>query len=331
VKRDSLEMAVVAVLCILALSVAASTLDSAEGGGGEGGLVGTVAGWLPIPNPTAQERSEGGGISELDGDLAESMSPLQQLFCIPALRDPLVQVGILAAYVLVVGVVVWRGDLLQAGATLAIMATPTVLFLFVFAFTMRGCTAETADVDSGELSAGTGGAGGGDGVVVETVTDPAVLAVVIGAVGLVVVALTLVEAGDDEDSEKSRAAEGLDGTGGGATSLAAVAQAAGAAADRIEASGAVDNEVYRAWREMTDDLDVPNPRSSTPAEFRAAAIEAGIDAEAVDELTEVFEAVRYGGEAATEERERRAVEALRRIETDYGASGSDSGDPPGGR
>jgi hypothetical protein len=319
-------MAVVAVLCILALSVAASTLDSAEGGGGEGGLVGTVAGWLPIPNPTAQERSESGGISELDGNLNDSLSPLQQLFCIPALRDPLVQVGILAAYVLVVGVVVWRGDLLRAGATLALMATPTVLFLVVFAFTMRGCTADTADIDSGELSAGTGGAGGGDGVVVETVTDPAVLAVVVGAIGLVVVALALVGGDDDEASEQPRAAEGLDGAGGGGAgvSVAAVAQAAGAAADRIEASGEVDNEVYRAWREMTDDLDVPNPRSSTPAEFRAAAVEAGIDAADVDELTEVFEAVRYGGEAVTEERERRAVEALRRIETGYGASGSDS-------
>jgi hypothetical protein len=331
-------MAVVAVLCILALSVAASTLDSAEGGGGEGGLVGTVAGWLPIPNPTASEQSHSAGVREMDGDLTDSLSTLQQLFCIPALRDPLVQVGILAAYVVVVGAVVWGAEdvaerMMRAVGTMAVLGIPTVLFLFVFAFTMRGCTTGTADIPEGEIPAGTSGPSGGEGTVVETLTDPTVLAVVIGAVGLVVVALALVGSGDDdEDGEQPRAAEGLETTGGGGgTQVAAVARAAGAAADRIEASGAVDNEVYRAWREMTDDLEVANPRSSTPAEFRAAAVEAGIAAADVDELTELFEAVRYGGEAATEERERRAVEALRRIETGYGAGGSDGDDLPGGR
>jgi hypothetical protein len=96
--------------------------------------------------------------------------------------------------------------------------------------------------------------------------------------------------------------------------VTAIAAAAGSAADRIEHTGEVDNEVYRAYREMTADLDVLNPASATPAEFRAAALEAGLAREDVDELTAVFEDVRYGGEAPTEERERRAVDALRRIE-----------------
>ncbi|OYR45710.1 MULTISPECIES: DUF4129 domain-containing protein, partial [unclassified Halorubrum] len=62
------------------------------------------------------------------------------------------------------------------------------------------------------------------------------------------------------------------------------------------------------------------PASSTPAEFAAAAVDAGVDAEPVGDLTAVFERVRYGGEEATEERERRAAEALRRIEERHGGA-----------
>jgi hypothetical protein len=75
---------------------------------------------------------------------------------------------------------------------------------------------------------------------------------------------------------------------------------------------------------MTRHLDVPNPESSTPAEFAAVAVEAGIDREDVEELTALFEAVRYGGESPTEDRERRALEALRSVE-EY----ADDGGGPG--
>jgi len=73
---------------------------------------------------------------------------------------------------------------------------------------------------------------------------------------------------------------------------------------------------------MTDHLEVRDPTSSTPAEFATAAVEAGMAREHVDELTELFEAVRYGGADVTEDRERRAVEALRRIEATYAGDGS---------
>lgn len=100
---------------------------------------------------------------------------------------------------------------------------------------------------------------------------------------------------------------------------AAIGEAAGRAADRIEAAEAgAENEVYRAWREMADGVDVGNPRTSTPAEFAAAAVDAGLDPDRVEELTELFEAVRYGDRPVTEERERRAVAALREIERQHG-------------
>lgn len=93
-----------------------------------------------------------------------------------------------------------------------------------------------------------------------------------------------------------------------------IGKAAGRAADRIEADADVDNEVYRAWQEMTQYLDVSRPATSTPGEFARAAIAAGCDEAAVEQLTDVFEEVRYGGADPTADRERRAIDALRHIE-----------------
>jgi hypothetical protein len=100
--------------------------------------------------------------------------------------------------------------------------------------------------------------------------------------------------------------------------LSGVATVAGEAADRIEGSvGDVDNEVFRAWKRMTEFVDVPAPKSSTPADFARAAQAAGMNEADVTALTDLFRAVRYGGEVPTEERERRAIEALREIEATY--------------
>lgn len=92
-----------------------------------------------------------------------------------------------------------------------------------------------------------------------------------------------------------------------------VGRAAGRAADRL-ADGELSNVVYRAWRDMTDALDVPDPETTTPAEFGEAAVAAGFDEADVRRLTDLFREVRYGDEPVTAERERRARETLRRIE-----------------
>lgn len=97
------------------------------------------------------------------------------------------------------------------------------------------------------------------------------------------------------------------------TDLAGVADAAGSAADRLDGAAELDNEVYRAWREMTEHLEVDRPAASTPGEFEAAAVEAGLAPEDVSALTRVFEAVRYGDDDPTVH-EDEAIAALRRIE-----------------
>ncbi|AUX09808.1 hypothetical protein AArcSl_2183 [Halalkaliarchaeum desulfuricum] len=98
---------------------------------------------------------------------------------------------------------------------------------------------------------------------------------------------------------------------------AAVGRAAGRAAERLTREGNVDNEVYRAWREMTELLEVSDPETSTPEEFASAAIEAGFGKRDVYLLTRLFEDVRYGKREPSPERERRAIRTFRRIETRY--------------
>ncbi|WP_290816199.1 DUF4129 domain-containing protein [Halovivax sp.] len=105
------------------------------------------------------------------------------------------------------------------------------------------------------------------------------------------------------------------------TDVAGVGAVAGRTADRIESGadgGSLDNEVYRAWLEMTQLLDVDRPETATPGEFADAAIDAGLERHHVEELTQLFEEVRYGAAESTPEREERAVETLRRIEAVYG-------------
>lgn len=142
---------------------------------------------------------------------------------------------------------------------------------------------------------------------------------VLGAVALVVVAgIAYVKTGggglppllrseyDTEDEAPDPAAEAL-------------GRAAGRAADRIAdedgSEESLDNEVYRAWEEMTRSVSVDDPETTTPREFETAAVQAGVPEGDVRELTRLFEDVRYGGHRPTQDRERRAIDCFRRIES----------------
>ncbi|WP_135363797.1 DUF4129 domain-containing protein [Halosimplex halophilum] len=103
-----------------------------------------------------------------------------------------------------------------------------------------------------------------------------------------------------------------------------LAAAAGRAADRLEEHNAdVDNEVYRAWWEMTSMLDVSDPDTATPGEFADAAVAAGMGEDDVAELTRLFEEVRYG-ERDPASREKVALSVFRSIEHAYGERTDDS-------
>jgi hypothetical protein len=157
-----------------------------------------------------------------------------------------------------------------------------------------------------------GGGGSSSGSNATRRSPPSQLLLVVfglALVGAVLAVFRSTREGEDDDSrgESSR----------GGAGAAAVGRAAGRAAERLDEEATVDNEVYRTWREMTERLDVDDPDTSTPGEFADAAVEAGLGREDVDELTRLFEDVRYGAERAADDHERRAVAVFRRIEERY--------------
>jgi len=196
----------------------------------------------------------------------------------------------------------------SVGTTMmAIFGTSPILVTAYFLNTQ--CT-EVGGTGGGIIGNGTGA---GSGLPMPEIS-PVVL---LGIVGIVLVAAAAVvvratgDQYDDLEEDEDEEDEGPDVTD--------LAEAAGAAADRLEKHNAdVDNAVYRAWWEMTQLLDVPNPDSATPGEFAEAAIEVGMGRDHVEELTTLFEEVRYGKRDASS-REEHAIEVFRTIESEYGA------------
>ncbi|WP_327053261.1 DUF4129 domain-containing protein [Halomicrococcus gelatinilyticus] len=88
-------------------------------------------------------------------------------------------------------------------------------------------------------------------------------------------------------------------------------------AERRESLRSVDpeNEVFSAWLAMVRHVSDDPSRSRTPTEWASLAVDAGLDPDAVQSLTESFRQVRYGDARATEDRERRASENQERLGT----------------
>jgi hypothetical protein len=72
------------------------------------------------------------------------------------------------------------------------------------------------------------------------------------------------------------------------------------------------NEVERVWVEMAERGDVAIDSGMTPAECADRLGAEGFDRDAVEELTELFQRVRYGSAVTTTERVERARECLQR-------------------
>ena len=74
------------------------------------------------------------------------------------------------------------------------------------------------------------------------------------------------------------------------------------------------NDVYRAWRTMVGFLRPSATAGETPTELARTAMDAGLPAEPVDELTELFCAIRYGRTPPSNDKGEHARRALERIE-----------------
>ena len=216
---------------------------------------------------------------------------------------------------LLAGLVYFLSDPKEA-ITNAVVVVAVMLGVFVVLYLLAGLLDSLQGGDG--IGTGLFGQAGGrpqGGEVDPAALDPSMLlvAVVVGFV-LVAAAATLYGATGDATDEGDDPDPATDGDGG---AVAGVGRAAGRAADRIESAADTDNEVYRAWQEMADRLQLERPETSTPGEFEAAAVDAGMERDDVSELTRLFEEVRYGDATPTAEREERAVETLRRIEKTY--------------
>jgi len=288
VDRRFVESVLLAAVAIAAIAAAAATLPSATetGAGGGGG------------GPPASGSGGGGG-------LIPTPEPRSApIFHLPDLGAFATAVFVLVLVAALLYAFLYRRELFDSLARLALLFAVLLVVFWL---------ASLVDIPPADVPSGGGWlagepAGGSGGTT--PVAQPLVLLLVVGVVAAGVVAILVrtgtirppgVAPAPPEPTEEAMA----------------VGEAAGRAADRIEEADDVDNEIYRAWREMTDLLDVPNPGSSTPGEFAVAAVEAGMVRADVDELTMLFEDVRYGGDEPTEASEGRALSILRRIEATY--------------
>ncbi|MEF8851136.1 MAG: DUF4129 domain-containing protein [Haloarculaceae archaeon] len=314
--QDSIRLVVIGLVSIAAISMGAATIESTvelggsstagdrvlPTGGGEGGLdINDTGG-----NDSSAAELDGGDSSGLVANLSRCVEPLAAWY------------GGILYFGSFLGIVYLMKRAYSLGAAfLGMYAIAPVFFTAYFLLTQCASTLEQRNQNNLVSEAGDIAGQG----VVPTDVSPMLVAAVFGVALVAVAAVLLRASGDQTVTTLDEDEEG----GGEQPDVADLAAAAGKAADRLEQHNAdVDNEVYRAWWEMTSLLNVPNPDSSTPREFARAAIDVGMDESDVDQLTTLFEEVRYG-RRDPESREERALEVLRHIESHYGADADGEG------
>lgn len=302
---------VVALVCIMSMGLAASTLLTAQqiGSDGEFTPIETQRPMDMIGVDDPNEPTDGAGDTSFDE--GSDMSGITT--CVPALDTTPALLGFLTGFLGLVFLVYQRFNVAIAMLT-GWTAFPPIMLVY---FILTDCSSR----DSGDL----GGIGMG-GIPVENAGSELIpiseipVWVIPLLVGTVVIGAAFVlyrSAGTDEVIIPEDGAEDDD------PDLDSFARAAGRAADRIEEHNVdADNAVYQAWVEMTGLLNVDQPETYTAGEFADAAADLGMASSDVSELTTLFNEVRYGGKDATT-REDRAIEILRTIESQYRTETSD--------
>lgn len=287
--RRSLPTAGLAAIGVLALALGAATLASPVRQDDEGfGLGGGSGAEEPgiVPPPTPQSGGEG--------------------LTLPIPEEVVLVLIVIAALLTAWYLVVYVREAATTLAAAAIVIGVVVLALWALTeFAAPG--APSVGMPDGMLPGSEDGELLGEG----SPTQPVVVLVLLlgmAVVGLVLVASRSSDAGEDAEEAPM---------GSDQAAIRALGRTAGRVADRLEDATDVDNEVYRAWREMTELLDVDDPSTTTPGEFATAATRTGMAGDDVAELTRLFEDVRYGNARPNADRETRAMAVFRRIERAY--------------
>ena len=290
-----------AILAVVAIGIAAGTIGTAidgASGDGDGG---------PVFSPEEPAEPE-------DPDGSMVLTALLVLFAVAT-------IAIIAIYVL------YGAPRLKSVILLSLVM---VGFVLIVATAMDAVQLVQPEAPANQSAAGEAlGLGEDDGEVGEPDATPTPVGRWLYGLLVVVVAASVVALLYGRGSLASRGSPSAEhDPEEEADTLAEMGAIARETADRIESARPdLENEIYRAWVEMTSLLEVDDPETRTPGEFAAEARRAGMAAEDVAALTELFERVRYGHRAATAERESRALEVLRRIESTYATDeGSDGED-----
>jgi len=291
---------VVGVLVIAGIAVGAATLTSAEtvGGAGDSAVISP-----PSPEEQIGGGERPGGQGDGNGSVESTGSFSTMTTCVDPLDSSLGTLLMIAALLGLMGLIYARYNFaisLFLGWTIA---PPMALAYFML-----------TDCGSSQQYTGGGGVGGfgsaGESLAPSMQLPPWAIGLFVGGVLLVSAVVLYRSASEDElvveqDGEEEE------------PDLGQFAAAAGRAADRIEDHNVdVDNAVYTAWLEMTGLLKVDDPETYAPYEFANAAIDAGMSSDDVEELTTLFNEVRYGDKDASV-REDPALDVLRNIESEY--------------
>jgi len=312
--RDSMQLLAVGLISIAAISLGAATVESTVQ---EASVTGTDA------NPIIPSGEESGSLntSDMEGNGSVNMDPGDSSGGIVANIQTCIEplsawYGTAVYFGAFLGVIYLIKRAYSFGAAiLGMYAVAPVAFTAYFLATARCVSVSTGGPGNNGVADQIANVAGSS--LLSPDVSPVLIAAVFG-VALVAVAAVLYRSSGDQTvttlgEEEEAAGEQPD--------VADLAAAAGEAAERLQEHDAdVDNEVYRAWWEMTSLLNVPKPDSATPGEFAEAAIEAGLDESHVDDLTTLFEEVRYG-RRDPESREQRAIEVFQDIEAQYGDTG----------
>jgi hypothetical protein len=314
VNRDQLVPLLLAFLAVLALGASAATLNSVRHG--PVGVGGSDEGIGQGDSGSSFDT----GSSRPSNTSDASSSALISIFRV--LLGLFVIIGLISLVI-----VISRGEW-RSLRTIFISVIVISLILYVLFYLLDSLSSSNQSGRRGmlgkELSLPSGGSLNSVNEIVPPITNEfsTVVLALLGVTVLVAAVIVVRATGDDSMFRGSDSETDESSSRSLTDESVAVGEAAGRAADRIETDTPLSNAVYSAWNEMTTHLDLPR-ETSTPGEFAEAAVASGMARDDVDELTELFEGTRYGGIDASDERERRALAALRRIEREYAESEGD--------
>jgi hypothetical protein len=313
--------ALAALLAILVVATAAAGLDGTSGDG-SGSLDSSTESGIGFGSNTGIGSGNGTGTGlSTDGGPGGFPLPsflvehLLSIMMVLSVSVPLVYAAVIVWQDGVAGLVSLLRDVIKrlVGSALALLFA-LLFFLVLLQFLGNGGGGLAGSNPSSGVSVGQ--SGGGQSI---TLTGLPIPIIVVGALVIVVAVVVL---SDRSGATSSLAAALVGGKSGERRAIHDSASNTPPSRHSIE-DAEPTNDVYRAWLTLTRAAGTTDS-ARTPREVASRAVERGLDADAVADLTDVFREVRYSGHPPTTERERRARAAADRLALEETVEPADS-------